>query len=195
MRKLILGGSFNPIHHGHLACSRAVAEAMGFDRITLIPTAQSPHKPESASMADSAHRIAMLRVAIAGDASFEVDELELSRTGPSYTIDTVGELAARGESPIHWLIGADMLIYLPRWHRIDELLTQVNFIIMARPDCPIDWSQLPAKFQYLKSEVVAAPLISISATDIRARVARGLSIRYLTPDSVCDYIDRNGLYR
>jgi nicotinate-nucleotide adenylyltransferase len=195
MRKLILGGSFNPIHHGHLACSRAVAEALGYDRVTLIPTAQSPHKAESATMADSAHRVAMLRAAVAGDASFEVDELELSRPGPSYTIDTAAALSGTGQGPINWLIGADMLLYLPHWHRIDELMNQVAFVVMARPDWPIDWTQLPAKIQHLKARVIEAPLISISSTDIRARVSRGLSIRYLTPDAVCQYIERYGLYR
>ena len=158
MRKLILGGSFNPIHHGHLACSRAVAEAGGFDRVTLMSDQPGPR----ISLSLPAWQMRCTALPCTGcrlqaDALFEVDELELSRTGPSYTIDTVGELAALGENPIHWIIGADMLMYLPHWHRIDALLNQVNFIIMARPDCPMDWSQLPAKFQSLKSNVVAAP--------------------------------------
>ena len=195
MRRLILGGSFNPIHHGHLACSRAVAEAMGFGRVTLIPTAQPPHKAEAATLADAAHRVAMLRVSTAGDGLFDVDEIEMGRAGPSFTIDTAAELARRGEGPIHWLIGADMLLYLPKWHRVDELLTQVNFVIMARPGWPIDWAKLPANLQRLQANVVEAPLMSITASNIRERVSRGLPIRYLTPDPVCEYIAHHGLYR
>ncbi|HWE02870.1 MAG TPA: nicotinate (nicotinamide) nucleotide adenylyltransferase [Tepidisphaeraceae bacterium] len=195
MRRLILGGSFNPIHHGHLLCSRAVAEELGFDRITLIPSAQPPHKPPSATMADAVHRVAMLRSAVANDARFDVDALELSRGGPSYTIDTVAELTKLQGGPIHWLIGADMLLYLPKWHRVDELLEKVDFIIMARPGWSIDWDNFPAKFRYLRAKVANAPLIAISATDIRSRVLRGLSIRYLTPDVVCEYIEQHNLYR
>ena len=195
MAKLWFGGSFNPIHHAHLICSRAVAEAAGFDRVVLVPSAQPPHKPDSAILAPAADRLAMTRLAVAGDPLFEVDDLELSRTGPSYTLDTARELVARGEGPVSWLIGADMLLILPTWHRPQELLREVHFVVMARPGSPIDWTKLPSEFQHLQQNVIEAPLISISATEIRKRVKEGRSIRCLTPEPVMEYIRERGLYR
>jgi nicotinate-nucleotide adenylyltransferase len=172
-----------------------VAESLGYDRVILIPSANPPHKVAPASLADSAHRLAMLRIAVADDSMFAIDDLELSRAGPSYTIDTARILAGRGEGPIHWLIGADMLLYLPNWHNPAELLREVKFLIMARPGWLLDWTLLPAEYRHLAENVVAAPVIDISATAIRARVAQGKSIRYLTPGAVCEYIEDNGLYR
>ena len=195
MRILYFGGSFNPIHHGHLLCSRAVAESRGYDRVILVPCAQPPHKADNATLAGSSDRIAMLRGDVGGDPLFDVSPIEIERTGPSYTIDTARELTARGHGPVHWLIGADMLLYLPQWHEVDQLLREVTFIIMHRPGWTIDWTALPAKYQSLQQNISPAPLIALSATDIRARVAAGKSIRYFTPDPVCNYIEEHGLYR
>src|SRR5579864_6055283 len=121
MGTLYFGGSFNPIHYGHLICARAVAEASGSDRLVLIPTAQSPHKPGFGDAAPAIHRLQMCRLAVKEQPLFEVSDIELGRGGPSYTIDTAAELATRGEHPIRWLIGADMLLDLPHWHRAAEL--------------------------------------------------------------------------
>lgn len=192
---LYFGGSFNPIHHGHLICARAVAEAGGYGRIALVPTGQPPHKPVSQDLASGADRLEMCQLAIAGSPWFEVNSSELSRQGPSYTIDTVRELATATAHPIHWLIGADMLIYLPKWHRAAELLREVHFVVMARPGWSLDWTLLPPEFHGLKANVVQAPMIDISATDIRRRVAVGASIEYLTPPVVENYIRSRGLYR
>ena len=137
MPRLILGGSFNPIHHGHLICARAVAERAGYSQVTLMPTGQPPHKAIPADLASAPDRLAMARLAVVGDPLFEVDDLESRSTGTSYTIDTVRRMAPRGEA-IHWLIGADMLLYLPQWHRIEELLGEVKFVVMERPGWPID---------------------------------------------------------
>jgi nicotinate-nucleotide adenylyltransferase len=194
MRRLVFGGSFNPIHHGHLLCAKGVAEKLGYDRVTLIPSALPPHKPASATLAASADRVAMTRLAVAGDPLFEVDSLEIERPGPSYTLDTARDLTARGQGPVNWLIGADMLLYLPKWHRPGQLLQEVNFIIVARQGWALDWEKLPPEYQHLRSNVVDVPLIAISATEIRNRVAAGLSIRYYTPDAVCNYIAEKGLY-
>lgn len=192
---LYFGGSFNPIHHGHLICARAVAEAGGYGRIVLVPTGQPPHKPISPDLARGADRLEMCQLATAGSPLFEVNSSELSRPGPSYTIDTIRALAAASTRPVHWLIGADMLLYLPKWHRAAELLQEVHFVVMARPGWALDWSLLPLEFRSLKANVVGAPMIDISATDIRRRVAAGLSIDYLTPPTVCNYIRERGLYR
>src|SRR5258707_15345260 len=126
MRTLCFGGSFNPIHHAHLICARWAAETSGFDQILLIPTSQPPHKPNSATLAAPADRLTMTRLAVENDRSFSVDDIELTRSGPSYTFDTVRLLTERKGQPIDWLIGADMLMYLPRWHRGQELIQMVN---------------------------------------------------------------------
>lgn len=195
MPTLCFGGSFNPIHHGHLICARAVAEQKRYEQVILIPSAQPPHKPAAANLAPASDRVRMCQLAIHSPSIFLVDDVEVSRTGPSYTIDTVEELQRRGSSQVHWLIGADMLLYLPHWHRPLDLLRLVHFVVVARPGWSIDWSTLAPEYRELRDHVVDAPLIDISATEIRRRVAAGLSIDYLTPPEVCRYIGDRALYR
>jgi nicotinate-nucleotide adenylyltransferase len=137
----------------------------------------------------------MCRLAVGDNADFEVNDVELELDGPSYTIDTARELRRRGFGDVQWLIGADMLMYLPQWHRAEELIREVEFVIIARPGWELDWNVLPAEFRRLKDKVVPAPLIDISSTDIRRRVAASASIDYLTPAAVCEYIRDRGLYR
>ena len=196
MTKLCFGGSFNPIHVGHLLVARAVAEALRFERVVLIPSAHPPHKPRAADLAESCHRLEMCQAVSRADPFFEVDSLELHRAGPSYTIDSVRELAGRGMStPVSWLIGADMLQILPKWHRPADLLREVRFVIARRPGSVIDWLSLPPEFRHLEANVVEAPLMQVSATEIRRRLAQGRSIRYLVPPEVEQYIDEHRLYR
>jgi nicotinate-nucleotide adenylyltransferase len=194
MRKLWFGGSFNPIHVGHLICARAVAESAGFDQITLIPSGQSPHKSAEYAMADANHRLEMCRLAVAGDDFFAVDDIEVRRSGPSFTVNTVTELKARGETEVAWLIGADMALFLPSWHQPARLLAETSFFLMARPGWNLDWSQMPPEFRHLQKNVVSAPELEISSTAIRNRWAAGKSIRYLTPDAVIQYINAKSLY-
>jgi nicotinate-nucleotide adenylyltransferase len=195
MRKLCFGGSFNPIHHAHLLCARAVAEARGFDRVVLVPSALPPHKLQASELASPQDRLAMCRLAVEGEALFEVSDLELTRSGPSYTIDTVRQLRRSGWDHVSWLIGADMVSILPQWHEPLRLLREAELVVMARPGWSLDWEALPEPYRALREQVVEAPLVDISATMIRRRVADGRSARYLTPDGVCDYIARRGLYR
>jgi nicotinate-nucleotide adenylyltransferase len=195
MRKLCFGGSFNPIHHGHLICARAVAEAKGFDQVVLIPSALPPHKLQETELAPPQHRLQMCRLAVAGDPLFDVSDLELTRSGPSYTIDTARELRRQGWDRVAWLIGADMVPILPKWHQPDDVLREVKLMVMARPGWSIDWSGLPQPYQRLAGQVVETPLIDISATMIRRRVKAARSIRYLTPHSVVDYIAAHNVYR
>lgn len=126
---------------------------------------------------------------------FELSDIEINRPGPSYTIDTVRELKKKGWGQVHWLIGADMLNFLPNWHQAAALLREAVFFVMARPDAPIDWQALPEEFAALKKNLVQTPLIQISSSDIRRRVRQGLSIDYLTPPAVAQYIHDRGLYR
>ena len=193
-RRLWFGGSFNPIHVGHLITARAVAEIAGFERVVLVPSAQPPHKAGDMSLAPANHRLEMCRQAVAADPLFEIDDLELHRSGPSYTIDTVRELKKKSSGEISWLIGADMARSLPQWHQPDKLLAEVQFILMARPGWSFDWQTLPLEYRSLQKAVVDAPLLEISSTQIRHRILNGKSIRYLTPDPVLDYILQHNLY-
>jgi nicotinate-nucleotide adenylyltransferase len=162
----------------------------------LIPSAQPPHKPDAPDIARAEHRLAMCRLAADQQPElFEVDDLELSRPGSSYTLDTARQLKARGWSDVNWLIGGDMLLYLPKWHEPEKLLKEVNFIIMARPGWSIDWNELPAAYRALEQNLVATPPISLSSTEVRQRVAAGLSIEYLCPPAVVAYIHAKGLYQ
>lgn len=194
MTRLHFGGSFNPIHHGHLICARAVAEARGFDRVVLVPTGEPPHKAADPAIASAAHRLAMCRLAVEASDLFDVDPIELDRKGQSYTIDTARELRRRGAVDVHWLIGADMLNYLPHWHEPAALLREVKFVIVARPGWTFDWDKLPPAFRELERQVVQTPLVEIGATQIRQRVRERKSIAYLTPENVVNYIGREGLY-
>ncbi|HZZ43507.1 MAG TPA: nicotinate-nucleotide adenylyltransferase [Tepidisphaeraceae bacterium] len=192
---LCLGGSFNPIHHGHLICARAVAEAAGFNRVLLIPSSQPPHKRLNGDIASAEHRLAMCRAAIDADDFFDVSDIELRRNGPSYTIETVRQLKASGWGKVHWLIGADMVEILPKWHEPQALMAEAQFVVMARPGWGLDWEKMPGEFRHLQKSVMAAPLLAISATEVRRRVAEGKSIRYLVPEGVRKYIEEKGLYR
>ena len=137
----------------------------------------------------------MCRLAVEGSDLFEVDDLEVQREGPSYTIDTVRELRRRGWPEVHWMIGADMLQILPVWHEPAALLAETRFVIVARPGWSIDWQTMPPAYRGLQSQVVTAPMLEISATEIRRRVGEGKSIEYLTPEKVVRYIGGQGLYR
>ena len=203
-QKILFGGTFDPIHNGHLIIARAVAEELGADRVTLIPAARSPHKgPASASAHD---RLNMLRAAIEGDSLFELSDIELHRDGPSYTRDTLLQIRRQtGENvQLCWVIGADMLLDLPNWHEAGEVLELARIVIATRPpwdrklgelleslDGRLDDSQV----QRLRQSVIHVPLIDICSTVIRERVAAGLEICYLTPDPVRKYILAKRLYR
>ena len=195
MTKLWFGGSFNPVHVGHLLVSRAAAEALGFDQVVLVPSAQPPHKPLTADLAAASSRLHMCQAVTQSDPLFEVAALELHRQGPSYTLDTVRELRSAGEGQISWLIGADMLYNLPTWHRIAELMGEVTFVVVRRPGFEINWTMVQPAFQGLKTHVVTAPFLEISASEIRQRVREGRSIRYLVPPAVEQYIHEHDLYK
>ena len=193
---LCFGGSFNPIHYGHLRTSEAIAQRLGFNQVLLIPAAQPPHKPVAADLAAATDRAAMCQLAVTTYPTlFAVSTIEIDRPGVSYTLDTARELRLAGMNSVQWLIGADMVRILPQWHQAQQLLHEVNFIIMARPGWDFDWQSLPPEFRYLKEHVVEAPLIDISATEIRRRIKTGESIAGLTPEPVIRYIAERKLYR
>jgi nicotinate-nucleotide adenylyltransferase len=199
---ILFGGTFDPVHNGHLIVARHLAEARGLDRIVLVPAATPPHK--SPAEAPGKDRLRMLRLAVEGDGLFDVSDLELSRSGPSYTIDTVRALRRQASAGhVALVIGADMLEELPHWHQAGQLLDEVEVLVAPRP--PWDrrmgeiFASLEARLRVdqldrLRQAVVGAPLIEISSSDIRRRVRDGRSIRYLVPEPVSTYIETTGLY-
>ncbi|NUQ48820.1 MAG: nicotinate (nicotinamide) nucleotide adenylyltransferase [Phycisphaerae bacterium] len=200
-RLLLFGGSFDPIHHGHLIVARAAAEHLGISRVILVPCAAPPHKPDRV-LAPSVDRLAMCRVATAGEALFEVDDFEVRAGPPCYSLRTVRHYAeSQPDVAIHWLIGADSLRELTSWHRIRELADACTFVTAARPGCAEpDWASLgaavsPQALERIRAHVLPTPEIMISASAIRARVRAGRSVRYLVPDGVIAYVGERGLYR
>ncbi len=186
----LLGGSFDPIHHGHLIAADRAAEALGLERVLLVPCARQPLKA-TGPVASATHRLAMLELAVAGHAGFAVEPLELTRPGPepSYTVDTLRALRARcpGERLV-LLLGADAAADLPRWRAVDEVARLAEVAVLTRPGAP-------EVADGLARHVVATPAIEISASEIRARCLAGKSIRFLVPEAVAEYVARHGLYR
>lgn len=198
----LYGGSFDPIHFGHLISARSAAEQLDLGRIILIPSARPPHKRDIQLTAPQ-HRLTMTRLAVEGDALFEVSDVELHRAGASYTYDTVQHFRADlGPSvDLFWIIGADSLPELPTWYRVRELVQAVRIVTAARPGfVPPNMAELGGALGQEAAEALlggccSTPEIGISSTEIRARVAGGLSIRYLVPAEVLSYIEAHGLYR
>lgn len=195
MSILCFGGSFNPIHHGHLLSAIAVAEARGFERVILIPSGKPPHKRHDTDIADGHHRIEMCRRAIRQNALFTVLDVEVVSPNWSYTIDTVRELRRQGYPAISWLVGADQAPFLPKWHKAKELIEECELILMRRPGFRLDVSALSPSFQKLEANIVDTPQLDFSASNIRQRIVDGKSIDYLTPEAVVDYIAEHRLYQ
>ena len=205
-RCLCLGGSFNPVHYGHLETTLAAAEKLQFTvsgrpaagaDVLLIPSARPPHKPGDPDLAPPADRLAMCRLAVASDGRYRaigVSDLELRRDGPSYTILTVRALRAAGYDEVVWLVGADLLAGLPRWSEFDALLAEATLAVMRRPGHPIDWPALPPPVRPLAANVVEVPTLDISATTIRQCLRRGESVEGMTPDAVAEYARSRTLY-
>jgi nicotinate-nucleotide adenylyltransferase len=198
----MFGGSFDPIHHGHLISAHIIAEQLSLDRVVLIPCGIPPHKP-GVRLTEPRHRLEMIRLALGDDPLFEIDDLEVHRSGPSYTIDTVDvyRAAVDSETKLFWIVGADSLLELHTWHRIVELVQRVQIVAAVRPGCELPKLQTladavggPIAGELLKF-ALTTPQIEISASDIRKRVQDGRSIRFLVPESVRSYIYARGIYQ
>jgi nicotinate-nucleotide adenylyltransferase len=184
MKIAIYGGTFDPIHNGHLILAREALEKLQLDKVIFVPAAISPFK-KTAAAASGELRLAMLRVAIEGETEFAADDCELRRPGPSYTIDTVQEIARQNAgAEIYCLIGEDNVDGLTKWHRFRDLEKLVRFVVLDRT------GQL-ASHAY----PVIRRKIDISATEIRKRVACGQSIRYFVPEAVEEIIRRTKIYK
>jgi nicotinate-nucleotide adenylyltransferase len=180
----IYGGTFDPVHHAHLILAREAIKTLSLEKVILVPAAISPLK-KAAPVASGEVRLAMLRAAINGEPEFEVNECELQRPSPSYTIDTIREIRRRErDAEIYCLIGEDNVEQLPQWSRFPELAKMVRFVVLDRTG-----KQPTHSYQVIRRR------IDISATEIRRRVAQNESIRYLVPESVEEIIQREKLYR
>jgi nicotinate-nucleotide adenylyltransferase len=180
----LFGGSFDPIHLGHLILARDAMEQLGLAKVIFIPANISPHKLEHPP-APAKTRCDMVAAAIQGEPGFELDDCEVAREGVSYAVDTVRLMIQRNpEAEFFYFIGEDNLPALHTWKEIDELRRLATFVVLARGGAP-----------RVEGFPVVTRHIDISSTDIRKRIARGLSVRYLLPDKTCEIIQRLGLYR
>ncbi len=209
MSRGVLGGTFNPIHLAHLRLGEVARESLGVERILFVPAGAPPLKPEA--IAPAIDRLEMTRRATASNPHFEVADLEVRRTGPSYTVDTLRTLSESSPSePLWFILGSDALAEIDRWAEPAALFELANFAVVERPG----WSD---SLRALLPPTLATPFregphglihesgnelrrlefdpLAISASDIRRRVAQRESIRYLVPDEVIDYIEKRQLYR
>ena len=189
----VFGGSFDPVHAAHVALARVALDTLNLDALHWMPTGDAWQKTRK--LTDATHRVAMLELAAQGEARFRVDDRETRRAGATYTLDTVQEL--RAEHPAaQWfmVIGQDQYARLHTWHRWRELLPLATWAVAGRAG---DEPRAPAEVAAVPHDVQPLPLapIALSATDIRARIARGESIDGLVPPAVAAYIERNHLYR
>lgn len=212
MRVGLLGGSFNPIHFGHLRSAEEVREALALDLVYFVPAASPPHKPD-VGLAPAEHRLAMVRLATKGNRHFMVSDVEIRRAGRSYTIDTVRYFLStlRAPSTLFLLMGADSFAELDTWKDCDELVRLTSIVVHSRQgaaDGAPPRLSLAAveRFGYVQKDdqyvhpsgqtlsFIATTILPISATLLRDKLGRRLSVRYLMPGDVLDYIERHGLY-
>lgn len=196
----IMGGTFNPVHNGHLIIAEDVREKAGLDRVLFIPSGQPPHKPGS-EVADAEHRFEMVKRAVASNPYFEASRIEVDRNGPTYTINTLLELrdAYGDETAIFFIIGADVVPELVTWREYEKVFRLCEFIAVLRPG--FDETEFSETIRRLSAEKgarilpVRSRLVDISSTDIRERCRDGRSIKYLVPGPVEEYIVGKSLYK
>jgi len=188
----LFGGSFDPVHNGHVALARAALADAGLDRVILIPAAQAPLKPDVAQVS-AEHRLRMVRLAVADEPGLEVSDAEVRRGGVNYTVDTVRALREQfAGDDLFWIIGADQLPRLSRWREIGALAGMVEVLCAARPGHAL---RPPADVPGLRWRRLGAPEWDVSSTELRERIARGESPAGLMPNKTIEYLERNRLYR
>lgn len=188
----LFGGSFNPPHIAHLIVAEIVRDQFTLDEVWWIPNASPPHK-RNRNLVEVEHRMEMTRLAVESNPNFRVSDVEVKREGVSYTVDTIRTLQeTHPKTDFGLIIGSDSLDYFAEWHEPDEILDRVPLIVYKRPGA-LESVALPRYANRVR--YVAAPMMEVSGTEIRARCRKGRSIRYLVPESVRTYIEARGLYR
>jgi nicotinate-nucleotide adenylyltransferase len=193
----ILGGTFDPVHYGHLAIAEEAAWALGLARIYMVPAARQPLK-EGQPHADPQQRLEMVRLACAGNALFVPSDIEVRRGPPSFTVDTLRALAEALEHPpeMWFILGSDALTDLPRWHAAAQIVELVRLAVLMRPGMAVDLAPLESHLPGIaaRTRVIEGPLLDISSSSLRQRMLAGQPVRYQLPDSVLDYIGEQQLY-
>ena len=183
----ILGGGFNPVHIGHLLIADQVSNQLALDDFYLMPSFESPHVDAKETIS-STHRVEMLKLATEDNPNLSLELTEIIREGKSYTYETMKELIERNpDTDYYFVIGGDMVDYLPTWHKIDELMDMVQFVGVNRPG-----SKKETSYPLIWVDV---PLMEISSSLIRKKIGAGCSVKYFLPDNVIEYIHKKGLYQ
>ncbi len=193
MRLGIYGGTFNPVHMAHLLIAERVTDALSLERLLFIPCAVPPLKPDT-DLVPGNHRYEMVKIAISGNPRFSVSDLEIRRAGKSYTIDTVTQIASEYQlrrDELFLIIGADNLPTLPKWKNTTAIHALCRFVLVRRPHHTLSSAMTTLLDD---SVVVDVPLLEISSSEVRARVAACKSVRYMVPEGVLDYIQKQRLY-
>ncbi|HUS58345.1 MAG TPA: nicotinate-nucleotide adenylyltransferase [Planctomycetota bacterium] len=196
----VLGGTFNPVHIGHLILAEQVRCAARLEKVLFVPAHCPPHKATD-EMAPDEHRLHMVQLAVAGNPYFVVSEIELKRKGTSYTYDTMRLLCEENPGDeFHFIVGGDTVPELPSWHRITDLLDICDFLIGDRPGHLVRWEALEAalpsaQVSKLRKGVVYTVPVGVASSDIRHRIRHNHTIRYLVPAKVEEYLTEHGLYK
>lgn len=196
----VMGGTFNPIHYGHLVAAEAARAEFGLNKVIFVPSGNPPHK-QNQIIADAEHRYLMTVLATASNPDFEVSRVEVDKDDLTYSVYTIKDLRkVYGENAeIFFITGADAVLELLTWYKIEELLTLCKFIAVTRPG--FDKRELEQKIQEISSKYngeiicIEVPLLAISSTDIRERLRDGKPVKYLLPETVEEYMSKNGLYK
>ena len=187
----VMGGTFDPVHHGHLVAASEAAARFGLHEVVFVPTGQ-PYQKTGRSVTAAEDRYLMTVVATASNPRFSVSRVDIDRGGPTYTIDTLRDLAGLyPDAELYFITGADVLEQILSWHKAGELFERAHFVGVTRPGYELDDGHLPGG----SVSLVDVPAMAISSTDLRQRAADGLPVWYLVPDGVVQYISKRELYR
>ena len=197
LRVGVLGGTFDPIHLGHLILAEEARDQLDLDLIYFVPAGDPPHKRDR-RLAPVQHRVRMAELAIAGNEAFRVSRVDADRAGPHYTVDMVQII--QGQLPpgceLYFLMGFDSLTELPTWHEPARLIAACHLVALTRHDIDVDWAKLEAALPGIRGRVTLLdmPELEIASHQLQERIRQGRSIRYLVPDEVCAYIREKELY-
>lgn len=193
-----MGGTFDPIHHGHLVAASEVADQFGLDEVVFVPTGQ-PWQKRERFVTEAEDRYLMTVIATAANPRFSVSRVDIDRAGPTYTKDTLRDLAAqRGDTDLFFITGADALASILSWQNWEELFSLARFVGVSRPGYELDGEHIATAMKQLPEDalqLVEVPALAISSSDCRARAQAGRPIWYLVPDGVVQYVSKRGLYR
>jgi nicotinate-nucleotide adenylyltransferase len=194
MKVGILGGTFDPVHNGHLLLAEQAREQLELEQVLFIPAGE-PWRKSGRSITPAEHRLAMLKAAIEGNEHFAISDIELRREGPTYTADTLAALAGERLDDQFWfIVGADALADLPNWRDPQRIVQHAMLAVAPRDAQEVNVAALNIEGIADRIVMFDCPAVAISSTDVRARVGAGRSVRYLVPDAVAPYIEREGLY-